>query len=617
MAHQLISANISGAEFGGTAGIHDQQYHYPTYDELLYYKNKGILWFRLPFIWDRMQNVLNGPLNTAELALMTRVLNDAQTLGMTLFIDNHSYARHGGNAIGSTGGPTAANLADFWRKMASAVKNHPALEGYDVMNEPNNMPSATAWKVAAQAAINAIREVDTTHTIYIEGDNWSGAHSWDPTFIVNDPANNLVYQAHQYLDRDSSGSYKYSYDGEGAYPMVGVDKLKKFVDWIKANNFRGMIGEFGVPSNDARWLDAEKNMLDYMVANTIGGTAWSVGAWWPADYELYLSKPGTADSSAFGLLKNYFTAVPGTPVVIAPTPVESRLTVRRVGSDTLNEGQNQGLTFEVANGKVDQSFTITYQNTVNAADFTKSVADMFAAKTGIVYVPANENSGTVRITQAGNFTFTVERPIKLDNVAETNDQSSWVAGNQEQSDIIIGNLTGGLVTSTTTISNWITDMAGEPLPPAPPPVAPTTNTVPTAKAQTYISVVAGTKDVTIEGADWNGQPIVRRFYEARSNGVTLASGDTPRLTIPAEHLGKPIKGRVTAFDAEGDSGWVDSWNSVTLAADTAPPPPVTPPPPTTDPRDARIKELEALVATRDAQVKGLTDKITAAKAALT
>lgn len=59
--------------------------------------------------------------------------------------------------------------------------------------------------------------------------------------VIDDPANNIVYQAHQYFDRDSSGDYAQAYETEGAYAMVGVDRLKPFVDWLNANgDFAGL-----------------------------------------------------------------------------------------------------------------------------------------------------------------------------------------------------------------------------------------------------------------------------------------------------------------------------------------------------------------------------------------
>ena len=316
----MIGINISGAEFGGSGGTHDSQYHYPTLSELQFYKDHGVDLVRLPFSWERMQSTLGGPLNASELTLLKDVLANAATLGMNLIIDLHNYGRYDGQPLGSATGPTNAQFADFWSKLASEVKGYTSLLGYDLMNEPHDMPTADAWKDAAQAAVNAIRLVDQDNTIYVGGNDWSGAHSWlqsNANFFINDPAGKLVYQAHQYFDKYNQGFYNNGYEAEGAYPMIGVDRLKPFVDWLQANNLKGMIGEFGVPSNDPRWLEVQKNAIDYMNANGLDGTAWGGGTWWPSDYSMFMGAPGRADSAYFDQLEGYF----GEYTVTVPVPV--------------------------------------------------------------------------------------------------------------------------------------------------------------------------------------------------------------------------------------------------------------------------------------------------------
>lgn len=168
--------NISGGEFGGTGGTHGVNYWYPTWSELKYYADKGVDLIRLPIRWERVQDALDGPLDLGgDIALIKQVLADAASLGMNVIIDVHNYGRYQNVPIGAAGGPTAAQFADFWKKMAVEFKDSPAVVGYDLMNEPNNMPSGGVWKAAAQAATNAIRTVDMDTIIYIEGEGWSAA----------------------------------------------------------------------------------------------------------------------------------------------------------------------------------------------------------------------------------------------------------------------------------------------------------------------------------------------------------------------------------------------------------------------------------------------------------
>src|SRR5205807_83972 len=104
-------------------------------------------------------------------------------------------------------------------RLAAVFADDPTIAAYDIMNEPSNMPTPDAWQLAAQAAVNAIRAIDTTTPIFVEGNNYSSAFTWvdgNPTLHqLHDPSHLLVFSAHVYLDRDSSGTH-YSWAEEVA-----------------------------------------------------------------------------------------------------------------------------------------------------------------------------------------------------------------------------------------------------------------------------------------------------------------------------------------------------------------------------------------------------------------
>jgi len=70
-----------------------------------------------------------------------------------------------------------------------------------------------------------------------------------------DPSDNLIFQAHLYFDKDYSGQYLNSYDADGVTANTGVERAKYFVEWLKRYNKRGLLGEYGVPDDDPRWLE--------------------------------------------------------------------------------------------------------------------------------------------------------------------------------------------------------------------------------------------------------------------------------------------------------------------------------------------------------------------------
>ena len=125
---------------------------------------------RLPFKWERIQPNISGPLDPFTVGVLKSQLAIAASLNMSVLLDCHNYARYGTHIINGTTGPlTDAAFADLWLRIATEMKGLPGLRGYDLQNEPNNMPSLMVWPAAAQAAIDAIRTVDKTTRIYLEG----------------------------------------------------------------------------------------------------------------------------------------------------------------------------------------------------------------------------------------------------------------------------------------------------------------------------------------------------------------------------------------------------------------------------------------------------------------
>jgi aryl-phospho-beta-D-glucosidase BglC (GH1 family) len=112
-------------------------------------------------------------------------------------------------------------FAGLWREMAKRYKNHPALAGYGLMNEPctrvhyENYDSPDYnWdglnKVHRLAA-QAIREVDADHILFVEGDEF--ACEFDGLDVTFD--DNTVVESHNYMSPTGGGA---------AYPGV-IDGL--------------------------------------------------------------------------------------------------------------------------------------------------------------------------------------------------------------------------------------------------------------------------------------------------------------------------------------------------------------------------------------------------------
>jgi endoglucanase len=283
----LIGLNISGAAFSGNAipGKYKTNYFFPPPGYLEQWKDKGIRTIRFSIMWERLQGELNGELDEDYAQLIEDTLQQAADYDMRVILDIHNYARYRKQIIGTDAVPISA-YADLLERIAKRWKDQKGLYAYDIMNEPHGADEY--WPAAAQAGIDAIRKHDRERPLFIEGNFWSSSFQWpkfnDPLLQLKDPSDNLIFSAHLYLDKHSSGHYKEPLDDDFD-PMRGIERAKPFIDWLIKNDRQGHIGEFGVPADDPRLLEAMDNLLGYLQAHCIPMTYWSAGSAW-GNYKL-------------------------------------------------------------------------------------------------------------------------------------------------------------------------------------------------------------------------------------------------------------------------------------------------------------------------------------------
>lgn len=159
-----------------------------------------------------------------------------------------------------------------------------------------------------QAAIDGIRASGAkTQYIFIEGNSYTGAWKWttenDNLKTLTDPQDKLVYQMHQYLDSDGSGT-----SADCVSETIGKERLQSATQWLKKNEKKGFLGEFAGGVNQ-QCQTAVKGMLEFMEGNSevwMGAEWWAAGPWW-GDY-MYNLEPtdGGAYETYLPLLEKYF-----------------------------------------------------------------------------------------------------------------------------------------------------------------------------------------------------------------------------------------------------------------------------------------------------------------------
>ena len=157
-----------------------------------------------------------------------------------------------------------------------------------------------------QAAITSIRNAGaTTQYIFVEGNSYTGAWTWNTTNDslqdLTDPQDLLVYEMHQYLDADGSGT-----SSTCVSSTIGEARVVGATEWLKENGKLGVLGEFAGGANDV-CMQAVKGLLEHLNANAdvwTGALWWGGGPWW-GDY-IYAFEPPS--STAYDYYDSTLTA---------------------------------------------------------------------------------------------------------------------------------------------------------------------------------------------------------------------------------------------------------------------------------------------------------------------
>lgn len=274
--------SLSGAEWGEKLpfpGVYGKDYVYPSVASTAYYQAKGMNLMRVGFRWERLQPVLMGELDPAELARLREFVDGTTARGLHVLLDPHNYAAYKEVHIGRPEVPIAA-FADFWRRLALQFKGQGKVQ-FGLVNEPRNMPTET-WAEAAQAAIDAIRGTGATNLITLPGNGYTGAWSWfestwygtpnaDVMGRVRDPLDHMLIEVHQYFDKDGSGTH-----ADCVSPEIGAQRLQRFTAWLKAHKRRALLAELGGGAN-AVCEQAVTGALLHLQANA---DVWAGWLWW-------------------------------------------------------------------------------------------------------------------------------------------------------------------------------------------------------------------------------------------------------------------------------------------------------------------------------------------------
>ncbi|KAM0354874.1 hypothetical protein ACHAPU_000710 [Fusarium lateritium] len=271
---------------------------YPYIDTIENYEawhEKGFNLFRIAMAWQHVQTSLGGGLNETNMETVDRIVKRVTDDGGQAILDIHNYARWYCAVIDqpelSFLNPsitvTNDHFANLWTRLAERYKNNSNVI-FQLMNEPHDL-DITKWAATNQAAILAIRNITTEQKILVSGTQFARLVDWEafsapgigPGFI-QDPANNTLYDFHQYFD-DIAGAYGF------CEPWGGF--VKRFVavtEILQSNKLQGMITEFG-GGPFPQCADTIRSMLAFLERNSDVWYGWTAWGSFNDGSDLYLS----------------------------------------------------------------------------------------------------------------------------------------------------------------------------------------------------------------------------------------------------------------------------------------------------------------------------------------
>jgi endoglucanase len=265
---------------------------------------------RLPFGWGVLQPRLGGPLDPRFLAALRTEVDRIRKAGMFVILDLHSAGHwpRSDSPVKLGSGISQQAFVDVWLRLSQEFRSDRAVLAYDLANEPD--VDADIWEAYSQACVNGLRKAGDRTLLWVEAVDFSAPEAFPDEHgspWIDDPANKVMYSAHQYFDR--SGQYAQGFDlapySDAA--ASAVERLSKFTDWLAEHGQRGSVGEIGWPSS--------RRTASWSQWNAIG-QRWYEAADRAGLWVTYFSATSAYDEpqDAYDAPQNRFRPIPGISV---------------------------------------------------------------------------------------------------------------------------------------------------------------------------------------------------------------------------------------------------------------------------------------------------------------
>ncbi len=190
-AQTPFSKGVNLTNWFQSGSVRQIQFTKYTKQDLIQIKNLGCDVIRLPINLHFMTN--GSPdyvIDPLFFDFLDQVVDWAEELKINLLLDNHTF-----DPNVDTQPSIETALLKVWRQMAEHYKNRSGCVYYEILNEPHGITTAI-WCQIQQRVINAIRAIDTKHTIVVGASGYNSYNELKNMPIYLDK--NLIYTFHFY-----------------------------------------------------------------------------------------------------------------------------------------------------------------------------------------------------------------------------------------------------------------------------------------------------------------------------------------------------------------------------------------------------------------------------------
>ncbi len=210
-----------------------------------------------------------------KMTALDRLLNAALTYGFKVVVDLHSppggrYEDRSMRMFYEK--PYQDHFVKVWERFAKRYKGHPAIWGYDLVNEPVEVkpaPPELDYHATQTRAAKAIRAIDPDMPVIVEVLEWDSPRGFAEMLPVEVP--NVIYQVHMYEPGEFTHQGVYNKATGIAYPgminkkIYDADVLRAILKPVRefqlAYNAHIYVGEFSA----IRWAPGASQYLSDVI----------------------------------------------------------------------------------------------------------------------------------------------------------------------------------------------------------------------------------------------------------------------------------------------------------------------------------------------------------------